>query len=83
MDSSKDGLGAILSQKQGKSTKIIAYASRTLKPSEKNMHNFSSMKLETLSRKWAVIDKWKEYLQPAKVTVRTDNNPLTCLMSKK
>lgn len=83
IDASKDGLGAILTQKQGKETKIIAFASRTLKPSEKNWKDFSSMKLETLGLKWAVVDKWREYLLPAKFTVKTDNNPLTYLLSKK
>lgn len=82
-DASGKGLGAILSQKQGDQHKIIAYASRALKPSETNMTNFSSMKLETLALKWAVVDKWREYLLPSQFIVRTDNNPLTYLMSKK
>lgn len=83
IDASQEGLGAILSQKQGKETKIIAFASRTLKPSEKNWKDFSSMKLETLGLKWAVVDKWREYLLPCKFTVKTDNNPLTYLLNKK
>ena len=83
IDASLDGLGAVLSQKQGKQTKIIAYASRSLRPSEQSMTDFSSMKLETLALKWAVADKWREYLLPTKFVVKTDNNPLTYLMSKK
>ena len=45
-DASLNGLGAILSQ-QGKDGKIcvIAYASHSLCPSKKSMHNYSSAKL--------------------------------------
>ena len=46
-DASLRGLGAVLSQvyDQGK-THVIAYASQTLRPSEKSMRNYSSAKLE-------------------------------------
>ena len=49
-DVSLNGLGAILSQ-QGKDGKIcvIAYASCSLYPSERSMHNYSSVKLELLA----------------------------------
>ena len=49
------GLGAVLSQvdENGK-VHVIAYASQTLIPSEKSMHNYSSAKLELLVLKWAV-----------------------------
>ncbi|CAG2185169.1 unnamed protein product [Mytilus edulis] len=42
-------------QEQG--TVVIAYASRSLHPNEKNMENYSSMKLEMLAPKWAVTEK--------------------------
>ena len=50
-------LGAVLSQvnEEGK-THIIAYASWTLRPSEKSMCNYSSAKLELLALKWAVSE---------------------------
>ena len=78
-DASGNGLGAVLSQKQedGK-FHLVAYASRGLKSSEKNYH---SLKLEFLALKWAVTDKFKEYLQYKPFTVKTDNNPLTYIMS--
>ena len=45
-DARQVGLGAVLSQDQEGHRKVIAYASRRLRPSEKNPRNYSSMKLE-------------------------------------
>ena len=52
IDASLKELGAILSQ-QGKDGQIhvIAYASHSLCPSERSMHNYSSAKLELLALK--------------------------------
>ena len=77
-DASHDGLGAILSQRQKDGqTKVIAYASRRLRPTEKNETNYSSMKLEMLALKWSVTEKFKHYLMAMPFEVLTDNNPLT------
>ena len=78
-DASSDGLGAVLSQKapDGK-YHPVAYASRTLKGGEVNYH---SSKLEFLALKWAVTNQFQEYLQYLPFRVRTDNNPLTYVMS--
>ena len=83
-DASLRGLGAVLSQvdDQGK-THIIAYASRTLRPSERSMHNYSSAKLELLALKWAVTEKFRDYLLGSKFTVYTDNNPLAYIQTSK
>ena len=83
-DASLRGLGAVLSQvdEQGK-THIIAYASWTLRPSEKSMHNYSSAKLELLALKWAVTEKFRDYLLELKFTVYTDNNPLAYIQTSK
>ena len=62
-DSSLNGLGTILSQqdKDGNIC-IIAYASQSLCPSERSMCNYSSAKLELLALKWAVTEKFHDYL---------------------
>ena len=83
-DASLRGLGAVLSQVDdlGK-THVIAYASRTLRPSERSMHNYSSAKLELLALKWAVTEKFRDYLLGSKFTVYTDNNPLAYIQTSK
>jgi len=75
IDASHAGLGAVLSQDQEGHRRPIAFASRGLIRSEWNMSNFSSRKLELLALKWAVTDKFREYLLGNKCTVYTDNNP--------
>ncbi|XP_062407933.1 uncharacterized protein LOC134099157 [Sardina pilchardus] len=62
IDASLSGLGAVLSQDQGGQVRPVAYASRTLSRAEKNMPNYSSMKLEFLALKWAMSEKFREYL---------------------
>lgn len=57
----------------------IAYASRGLRPTERNMLNYSSMKLEFLALKWAMTEKFREYLLGHRCIVYTDNNPLSHL----
>ena len=81
-DASDKGLGAVLSQKQDGRHRIIAYASRGLRGAERNDTNYSSMKLETLALKWAITDKFRDYLLGGLFTVYTDNNPLTYLGSR-
>ena len=80
-DSSKDGLGAVLLQKaeDGK-YHPVTYGSTALTKSEKNYH---SSKLEFLALKWAVTDHFRQYLQYSTdpSLVRTDNNPLTYIMT--
>ena len=73
-DASCTGLGAILYQSQDDVDRVVAYASRSLKASEKN---YPAHKLEFLALKWAVTKKFHDYLYGAKFEVVTDNNPLT------
>ena len=77
-DASKEGLGAVLSQKQDDGCyHPVAFGSRTLTPSKQNYH---SSKLEFLALKWSVTEHFKEYLAYAPFTMHTDNNPLTYML---
>lgn len=82
-DASDRGLGAILTQVQDGKRRVIAYASRGLRKGETSKANYSSKKLELLALKWAVTDKFADYLCGAKFEVLTDNNPLSYLMKSK
>lgn len=55
----------------------MAFASRKLSQSEKRY----PIHQEFLSLKWAVVDRLHDYLYGARFTVRTDNNPLTYVLS--
>ena len=79
-DASRDGLGAVLSQKQEDGQyHPVAYASRGLKGGEMRYH---SSKLEFLVLRWAITDQFREYRQYAPFKVKTDNNPLTYVMTR-
>ena len=77
-DASDIGLGAVISQKQGEKECVIAYASRSLNKVE---HCYDAHKLEFLALKWAVTDRFHEYLYDGEFKVFTDNNPLTYIMT--
>lgn len=83
IDASHCGLGAVLSQECNGKVRPVAFASRGLRPTERNMSNYSSMKLEFLALKWAVTEKFREYLTGAQCVVYTDNNPLCHLETAK
>ena len=78
-DASDKGLGATLCQVQedGKE-RPLAYASRSLSSSESR---YDTHKLEFLSLKWAVTDRFHEYLYGSNFEVYTDNNPLTYILT--
>ena len=78
-DASREGLGAMLSQKQVNGQfHPVAYGSQALTAHEKNYH---STKLEFLALKWAVMEHFKEYLLYQPFPVKTDNNPLMYIMT--
>ena len=78
MDASKEGLGAVLFQKQSDGhCHPVAFGSHSLIPVEKNYH---SSKLEFLALKWSVTEHFKEYLMYSPFVVQTDNNPLTYVL---
>ena len=78
-DASEEGLGAILYQTQEDGIdRMIAYASHSLKKSERKYH---SSKLEFLALKWAITDQFHKYLYGGTFEVHTDNNPLTYVLT--
>ena len=77
-DASTSGLGAVLYQVQNGKRRVIAYASRSLSKSEQN---YSTHKLEFLALKWAVTEKFYDYLYGHRFEVKTDNNPLTYVLT--
>lgn len=82
VDASGEGLGAILYQRDDQGIpRVVAYASRTLSPAEKNYHMHSG-KLEFLAMKWAIADRFRDYLYYAPhFTVYSDNNPLCYVLT--
>ena len=78
-DASGEGLGTVLLQESDDGHyHLVAFASRELKGGEPKYH---SSKLEFLALKWAVTEQFREYLQYQPFTVRTDNNPLTYILT--
>ena len=72
-------MGAVLYQTQEDGTEaVIAYASRSLNKAESH---HPAHKLEFLALKWAVVEKFHEYLYGSTFNVYTDNNPLTYVLT--
>ena len=78
IDASLKGLGAVLNQVHDEGLRPIAFASRGLSAAEKRYHIHQ---LEFLALKWAVVDKFHDYLYGVRFTVMTDNNPLTYVLT--
>ena len=74
-DASRNGLGCILMQEG----KVVAYASRQLKPHERN---YPTHDLELAAVVFA-LKIWRHYLYGEKCRVYTDNKSLKYLMSQK
>lgn len=72
-DAITTGLGATLYQVQDGESRTNAYASRGLSCSEAR---YPAHKMEFLTLKWAITEKFHDYLHGITFTVVTDNNPL-------
>lgn len=77
-DASTIGLGAALYQVQDGQSRVIAFASRGLSKSERK---YPAHKLEFLALKWAVTEKFSDYLYGTDFVVVTDSNPLTYILT--
>uniref|UniRef100_A0A3P9IMX9 ribonuclease H n=1 Tax=Oryzias latipes TaxID=8090 RepID=A0A3P9IMX9_ORYLA len=78
VDASFHGLGAVLNQEHPEGLRPVAFASRKLSSAERN---YPVHQLEFLALKWAVVDKFHDYLYGAQFVVKTDNNPLTYVLT--
>lgn len=77
-NASLHGLGAALYQEEDDHMRVIAYVSRVLLSCERR---YPTHKLEFLTLKWVVTDKFADYLYGADFTVMTDNNLLTYILT--
>ena len=78
-DACGSGLGAVLYQTHKDGTDaVIAYASRCLSKAESH---YPAHKLEFLTFKWAVAEKFYEYLYGLTFDIYTDNNLLTHILT--
>jgi hypothetical protein len=75
VDWSTKGVGAILSQKEGKFEKVIAYASKSLTEAQRKFH---PMEGECYALIWGVMH-FRQYLHMKHFILRTDHKPLEWL----
>ena len=74
-----DACGSVLYQTHDDSMNaVIAYTSRSLTKAESH---YPAHKLEFLTLKWAVVEKFHKYLYGLTFDVYTDNNPLTYVLT--
>ncbi len=79
LDACEYGLGAVLAQEYDKKKFVIAYASRTLSPPERN---YSATEREALAIVWAT-QHFRPYLEGTKVLIRSDCKALQWLKNAK
>ncbi len=75
VDWSTKGVGAILSQREGKFEKVIAYASKSLTEAQRKFH---PMEGECYTLIWGVMH-FRQYLHMKHFILRTDHKPLEWL----
>ncbi|KRZ65375.1 Retrovirus-related Pol polyprotein from transposon, partial [Trichinella papuae] len=79
VDASGDGLGAVLSKREGKAERVVAYASHTLTKAERR---YCATRREMLGLVWA-LREFRPYLYGQPFLVRTDHSCLRWLMTFK
>ena len=78
-DACTKGLGAVLHQNVDGRDRVIAYASQSLKPAERN---YSTTEQEALAIVWA-FDKFREYLDSVSFQLETDHRALQYIFDQK
>jgi hypothetical protein len=79
-DSSSYGLGGTITQKASDGTwRPVAYASRSLTPTE---GRYAQIEKEALASTWA-CEKFQDYLIGMKFTIETDHKPMISLLGSK
>ncbi|KRY26847.1 Transposon Ty3-I Gag-Pol polyprotein, partial [Trichinella spiralis] len=79
VDASGDDLGAVLSQREGKAERVVAYASPTLAKAERR---YCATRREMLGLVWA-LREFRPYLYGQRFLVRTDHSCLRWLTTFK
>jgi len=79
LDACAYGLGAVLAQEYDGKKFVVAYASRTLSPAERN---YSATEREALAIVWAT-KHFRPYIQRMEIIVRTDCQALQWLEESK
>ena len=78
-DASSFGLGAVLLQKVNATWKPIAYASRSMTPTEMR---YAQIEKEALATTWA-CEKFSQYIVGKRILIETDHKPLVPLLGTK
>lgn len=78
VDASLNGLGAVLNQEYPERLRALEFASQKLKASEQH---YPVHHLEFVALKWAVVDMFPDYFYGERFTIRTDNSPLTYILT--
>lgn len=79
IDASRGGYGAVLSQEVDGKRKPIAFGSKRTSLAESN---YPAHKLEFAALRWAVTQKFREYLYHSFADVYTDSNPVVYILQK-
>ncbi len=75
VDCSIQGMGVFLSQKEGKTIRVVAYASKGMSPVQRKFH---AMEGECYALIWGIMH-FRQYLHHNRFTLRMDHKPLEWL----